>query len=559
MQTSQARNIAPATDEIRPYHHIITRCLNSLGYTAGFRGVCDGIGAMALQAILIDDVMSFNQRLIALDKLDQQLTAVRKKLLNNIGIELEVTPKYMPKGFHEILMKSGKFKILSNTDPVVLQLENTFAAEAEQILKEMPDSINIQAFLDSVVIQQNPRYVSFGEDIVKYIEPSQNPQVEAQGGIKIVDEFTGIYTADELTLTLKMLQETLANYRDIVMMRVTNYNHTIYVGYNPVQHLWIFSDANSLPIKQLQFDSDITSLIMQAFYTKNVVALTLKVVALGKKSADLQPYIETWTTLPALQSILTITPEKAQLKEPTGCNWLFIATSAKDEDLVNKLLAAGADPNPFMKRSGGIISVLNTTIGKNNIALNLLKHGAIPNFSDYLLIQIEGSAEAKSYLESDESAKRRSKIRDTISNRDAAPDSAREAALDKIIIMCTRSKDVAPIEVTLTNFLRIYNMAESIIEIIDANKVSVNAEAFTTVINNTYQEFAKCKSEDELKVVANFKSNIINVCNTQKQNVLIGLIGIFGIKFGPVSQIKQVIADDLIFDAKPTPTKTLST
>ena len=91
-------------------------------------GVCDGLGSMALQAMLIDDVETFNQRLLLLRQFDQQVSHLKTELLQRLGVKYEPDRNDKWMSFYNIVWNSRKFKSLSTNNPFMQELNKDFAA-----------------------------------------------------------------------------------------------------------------------------------------------------------------------------------------------------------------------------------------------------------------------------------------------------------------------------------------------------------------------------------------------------------------------------------------------
>ena len=98
----------------------------------------------------------------------------------------------------------------------------------DKLLEQNPDRVNLLAFLDGVIIHQNPEFVVVGDtERILGVEPPLNPQIEAQKGLAVIDKFAGIYKTVELVILFRSLQDVLVDFKHTTILRVTNYNHAI--------------------------------------------------------------------------------------------------------------------------------------------------------------------------------------------------------------------------------------------------------------------------------------------------------------------------------------------
>lgn len=327
------------------------------------KGVCYGIAYMAVQAILSDDIDTFDRRIA-------KLNMAPKELLVQINRVKEARKKRQP-----------------------------ITRDSDLLYEEIP------AFLEGVELCQQGylRYSLFTvnkpksqQDIMLMVPLVFSQALEKRGGLTEIITLTGAYEENELSLYFKLLDNSLKNHSHSVAIVLSISNHAITVGYDPIHKEWLFVDANELPTQRFPVMDivSITKKILSAYLTEseirnNNAIFATKIYGTESSKQELMKCINHLTQENQWKLIHTISPKKAALLDSINSSWLYIAAQQGHIDVVNALIDAGANVNLlidndirplFVAAENGHLDVVKALI-KANANLNLgIANGATPLF-----------------------------------------------------------------------------------------------------------------------------------------------------------------------------------
>lgn len=198
-------------------HQQLVLIANALGYPikADAKGVCHGISFMSTQAMLVDDVDTFNKRinLIAAlcEKHNNDYSKIAKIIHEDKKLSLEILPFF--DGF--ILMQNSTCGHTINLCP-------------EDILQEDPRMHNMFDLISS-------------------------PSLTHQQGLGLARSSINFFSCKELQNYLKSIRATAQSCNTPISLAITNHNHVLNLSYIPKKNVWYFSNANNLPIETVYF------------------------------------------------------------------------------------------------------------------------------------------------------------------------------------------------------------------------------------------------------------------------------------------------------------------
>ncbi len=328
------------------------------GYPFDPKGACFGIAHMGMQAILAEEVDTFDQRLrdiydtplahssSAIQRLQQivkkkkgRITSIEKEKQINIGAFYEGTQLYCapwlyPYLFEEPVKRGNQDAALSS--PLTLSVK----------LKEL-------------------------------------------GGISKINHFTGIYTVDELSAYFSGFAEAITNSAVPITQPISivlhSNNHAVTVGYHPARKEWLFIDANQLPTQYMTDNNALAKKVLHAFVYSNhqVAAISTEIYAANHPDKNqTMKCLTAWQEQKFWKKIHDASSqEKCKLGNSKNESWLHRAILQKEVDinLIKTLLKAHADPNLAFNN----IAPLSIAVTRNQtqLAQVFLENNGNPNLS----------------------------------------------------------------------------------------------------------------------------------------------------------------------------------
>lgn len=322
------------------------------GYKPDPSGVCFGLSAMGIQALLVDEIDIYNERL--------------KKIY-----EIPVTE---------------------------------FSARLAQLKKQLsanPTENEIPAFLDRVKMYQDSAKLPelFAErespptqDMLRTSPLALSDKLKDKGGIHEASSDCGAFTESELKEYLESLAQALISsdkkIEENIGIIMANPYHTISIGFNAKENEWIFIDPQQMPARKIKTAEEMASLIVDAFTTKLIPNTTNKNVIINPTiistkaiAPQLDKCISTWKNSENWQkkfSSEAMAEHKSQVIDATGTNLLVRASMHNDKyiDLIKCLLKANA----------------NSINSRNYNGQPLLYYAADLNYKELIkeLVKVEG-------------------------------------------------------------------------------------------------------------------------------------------------------------------------
>ncbi len=327
--------------DLKLSHHSLIDYMKKLGYKSNDSGICFGLSHMGLQAILSKDLNTFDERLKSIAQDIRNGYTLTERDRNSLritnfldGVEIYFQSREHPELFEpDKVPKTQRDKISTATAPLVISLE-----------------------------------------------------IEKQGGLEECASFSGVYNNEELTDYFQSLKKSIENsdppYKNPVAFELGNVNHSISVGYDPIEKKWIFIDANSLPIQYLDNDADIAKAVIGGF--ANDPKLDEKVIfsttayATHENKDSFSKIMSQWIESSSWKKLHEVSTEKLNTQDQSGGSWLYSTAKTGDYDVVKELLEKKADPNINNEQK---VTPLFIAIqeGQLDIVKELLRHKAEPN------------------------------------------------------------------------------------------------------------------------------------------------------------------------------------
>lgn len=323
---------------------------NSLGYPANPKGICQGFRDMAFQAIAVGDetLMQFDQRL---------------RLLMSIFVIAKTS------AINELSLIDSKYKSLMPTAAhlsyLTKSIQKKIKAAVHLIDSEM--RTGIFALFDGIqVLQETYKYkyllpkISTDRRDVPALSLVETLTLENLGGVKSITSFSGVYTLssdnerNELTIYFQSLRAAIHEYYTAnplrvlpnMVLKLSNINHAITIGYNPNSNQWICADAT---IRFFSSEDGISSWLRWfTFPCENQVILSTKIDAPSAFAYQTQAICKIWQNSTEFKKIHSFTSKKIQATDKAGGTWALVASTENDLKSIAALLQNGVD----LKKTG---------------------------------------------------------------------------------------------------------------------------------------------------------------------------------------------------------------
>lgn len=296
--------------------------MDKLGYSLTLDGVCFGLAHMAMQAVLVNDLETFNARLNLIRNISPDQLQIRIKEVNNKIISLSETAKNKKIDVQELL--TPEERLLISIPPFFEGIS----------LHQKPE-----AYPDVFEIGQKPDLDS------NLVEEIVRPEDMKDKAIKLAT-FSNAYNVQMLRKYLYSLLRKLIS-RDIsnipVAFVLVSPNHAIAISYDSKQGKWSFTDANKSQTKFYNEDK-LAEKIIAAFSKNNQAVFTTNIFCAESNRSKLDNSLSAWVKLSN-----TLTDEKIKIADSENRTLIDLAIVNDDLPLLNELLLKGADPTlPFI-------------------------------------------------------------------------------------------------------------------------------------------------------------------------------------------------------------------
>lgn len=386
--------------------------MRKLGYRSNEGGICFGVALMWTQALLADDLNTFNQRLYILysrsanewramqnrhkqvvERIRSVLEDLKKKArldaLKELNLENKILTIAEIKQLNLVIQEKNK-----KIEDIRTSLLSTKENEEESLLADA------QAFFEGVqVYLQGHQYhadlfniddgkIPLAQDALrvskiilsKKLEKSKDKKIDGVAEIGKDWEFSRPYNEKDLIAYFEKLRRILekGNISYPVSLVLGGGGHTISVAYNPQNKSWLLIDANKLPMREIASEKSIAKSVLCALsddeHAVNAVFSTEVFVA-ARYQQDLIPHITAWHN--EINTANLYEPkgsERAKLVDSNGTSLLYVAAGKGHIGLVRTLLDSKViDPNLQRCNDGRTALHIATREGRLDIVNMLLE------------------------------------------------------------------------------------------------------------------------------------------------------------------------------------------
>ena len=335
---------------------------NNLGYAAGL--LCFGFAHMAAQAMLANDMDTFNQRL---------------ERIHTIPLAAFKNPS-QSKTFSEVIATFQKeFKKVNGEDKNI-----------DPLLESIP------AFLEGMLLHHNAapyRHLFPAESIIRTQQVDsifpvvQSQYIDMANGMQEVGRFSGFYIKNEsenqLEIYFRCLRENLeklgSEIGHPIPLVLGDSRHAITVGYDIQKKIWLLCDVSDAFTKELKNDVDIANAVMAAFdglYSEkdkyNLIFAT-KIYTTKKEYKLFEKFFNTLKEDADWQELHSVTRAKANCLDSAGHSWLAAAAKNNELQIVKEILHAGNDLTQNKINDALYVAI---TFGHLNVIQALQENGA---------------------------------------------------------------------------------------------------------------------------------------------------------------------------------------
>lgn len=244
------------------HHPKLLQHLLAMDLIADESGVCFGYAAMAVQAILLRDMIPFDTRM-------------------------------------SLLYEMPETELTTQMRAAFAPPQQTKGARSKQLFY-----IDMQAFLENVSLYQNlnPYHyllkidpVNLKQSIDKTAALVLPQKMIDHGGLVEADKFYGVYNYPELIPLLKTLRSKLRdshiNYPIAFLFR--NTSHALTLGFDPQLDKWLYLEVHEGPTKYPE-DEHIADMVNQALSGNSITAVTVTTYTLGENADQTRQILAEW-------------------------------------------------------------------------------------------------------------------------------------------------------------------------------------------------------------------------------------------------------------------------
>lgn len=302
----------------------LIKLMQRIGYKSAATGICFGVALMAAQALVLNDIGVFDERMWQMFLAFQQnLPATTDMLAFLDGVELNQQPWFYPEVF-----PSGQ-------------------------------TLYQASFLTMHYVQS--------------IEMKKK-------GMAAMKAFSGAYTENVLPAyfasLLNAIESSDEGFDHPVTMVLRTSNHTVTVAYHAKDKTWLLiNPSGKLVSESLTSVDQIAAAVHKAFDYSPITIFSTTLYSAAKHARALIHLRDNWLANEAFRQVQTITTTNATVVDKDGATRLSMAVSSGDAKLVRELLANGAKPD---KKSFAQHSALSIAASMDNaeIAQALVDAGA---------------------------------------------------------------------------------------------------------------------------------------------------------------------------------------
>lgn len=284
------------------------------------------------------------------------------------------------------------YQIKKNEEPLELKIDDE--KRLKDILTKIKVTDEVKPFQQTIsskelnqiwsIISKNPGHIRntkpFTQNASKTLPLIMTEALETERGVTSAKCFSGIYSLENLRSYFHSLQITIEDskppFSQPVFLALSNRNHDMGVGYDPLIKSWTLMDANQTKLlTSNQFsDEKIAEEVMNGFSSRNLTSFRTNLYVSKTHEQEFKPILDRWQNTPEWKNIHLADDEKSKKTDDLNTTWLWHAAISNDISTVRSLLEQGADPlkacGPSLEESTTPLDI--AVILGNNEMFNLM-------------------------------------------------------------------------------------------------------------------------------------------------------------------------------------------
>jgi ankyrin repeat protein len=366
--------------------------MQTYGLLADRQGVCYGVANKAIDAILLNDVKTFNDRFFLL----HELLSSKKGFF----LALDEARQESIRAFEKAKVWDNEYALKKKKSLHAYTHVRINELWSQSLTSKQKLTLSIPAFFEGIdIYHQGSNYphvfeknsVPFAQEAILSSALSKPKKLDKakRGGRIEIGSFSGIYSQYDILAYLTSLRNTLQADPSLVKpvtLLLGNANHAITIGYDPLLKQWIVVDPNYLPARFIYDDKKVAYKILKAFSgldSNHYVAFTTQVFVSGDNELQAKPLINNWRKTSVMTDMHRVTAQKTELVDNAKGSWLLCAVIQGDLETVKTILSFKKDDklSPLidvnrMNKHGRTALHLAIQYGHADIVTYLLDHGA---------------------------------------------------------------------------------------------------------------------------------------------------------------------------------------
>ncbi|OGT46886.1 MAG: hypothetical protein A3E83_09010 [Gammaproteobacteria bacterium RIFCSPHIGHO2_12_FULL_41_20] len=345
--------------------------IKELGYPVDEEGMCYGIAAMALQAILVGGLADFKRRLLAIRDTPNLKEAIEaaKTARNARFIAAKKQAKSVYHKEWEELSEEVKNHVRAEVDAALTQQER--------------DLLTVYPFFDGIGLYY---YASLfythlfgeeakpiGQDFLRTF-PLAKPTLFIDH-ISSVNEFSGVYNLLELNNYFGVLRKCFSEVSYPITLFLSSGDHVMVVAWSSGSQGWILVDPNKLPYLEGLSDQEVAAAVLSGFSGNEFAAFSAQVFIQENYREHYRCKVSILLDDPIWSELHIPTVEKSNRRDSACASWLHVAVRGNHEAIAVQLLDLGS----ASELTDGRLLFIAAQHGHMRLVWELLARGCDPN------------------------------------------------------------------------------------------------------------------------------------------------------------------------------------
>lgn len=326
----------------KEYHKSLIDKMSVTRYRNVEPGICYGVASVGLQAILLRDTTTYDERISCLYSIPSL----------GVNFMIDAARGSWIKTLTDIKLKLKKY---CNDTDYQTKLSDETQRAWHQLSNKQRILLSANGFFDSIAVHQAPDeyqglfakgHKVFNQELLASSEIVLPEALEKQGNIALTGSFCGAYTVNEIHQLLVSLRSAIkaANIQFPIGLVLCSYNHAFTIGMDPASNKWMLIEANTGPTQWVG-DYSLAKKINSLFSKNKITIFNTSIYTAGNNQTAATALIQKWKTSPAFTGSHDNTETRTTYKDSDSATLLYVAAQNNQTETVKRLIAAGADIN----------------------------------------------------------------------------------------------------------------------------------------------------------------------------------------------------------------------